>query len=647
MKRKEYRLCFAAAGFWIWTFVFFGPFCAAVPVQLDSAYHRTFDQSDNGTTFLFLRNDLERPVRIERVFLNDLPLPPIVTSTTDRIRFSPTADIGTSTALPATEPRCEDHLTWYDVFPNPIPAKGICTIKMRWNYRPRLPISFKCETSENQWIRTLIPLTNPPILLSYIGFSPSRDRVYVYAENTGNVECVLRRVWLNGKDVTTRTDCRQLRLPARESVESPGARRRHDSQTCAVIDSGGPLDEGEYCTVKLEFSSSNSLTRVETAQATVRVRTGFPIGLELGSWVPESTLKLRPIGCKFEDLAFQERKVRPVFCRLLVCLAHKHGLPRAAGKKTLTRLYQVRASDALCPAAIHLCKLRQQEALRTYGAIADWVLTNIAESEVSRPRADTASVHPHPSQRLAGYYSRVNAPRPWLALMALTPDLRIPRFAKRPPGPEEVRMLAYYGLSRGARGLVYRFNSKSPRDAKVLSQVRQLNEEIAGVGDWLCAGQPVDRARSSTSGIEAVTYQIGYEGLLLMVINHKRDVQPVAGIRSRKSLRQKIQEEGEELVKDDPLLSDLARKRPDLLPKTARELPPVWLPQKNVEIVVRLPAGTDFQALEAVRGGASPARIIGTSEGTITLQIHEVETAEMYRILLIGTKQRIPLYREM
>ena len=106
-------------------------------------------------------------------------------------------------------------------------------------------------------------------------------------------------------------------------------------------------------------------------------------------------------------------------------------------------------------------------------------------------------------------------PRPLQTLVVTSKNP--PYFINRYPTPEEVRLMCYYSISRGAKGIFYRDRPQSPQ---LRNAIRNINEELQILKPYLRIGEPVTLAESSQPRVEANTILAGDKGIILILINH-------------------------------------------------------------------------------------------------------------------------------
>jgi hypothetical protein len=433
-----------------------------------------------------------------------------------------------------------------------------------------------------------------------IGFAPDLQTLYVYLKRIGVAKPRRARLWIQdrefaasalvGPEVSTKALLAewgiseklwnsQADLIGRSPHELRWAVAGNATPDCLWTRLDRSFVEGKPVFIRAAIAED----REYVAADTVRVLARFPITVDNGMVV--------------QDLVAWsgEGTTGPHLRQVLICPSHRHGTFRQAATKIMEQGAELRHHDPLAFQLTHVCKAVQTDAAAVFAPLNDMIITNVATG-AEEPAKRFGGLWEHPSQRLAGRISTAVAPRPWIALVDLAKDERLPLFRHRPPSPDEVRMMVYYAISRGAGGIHWRHVPDPHDDPLLFSAMRAVSTELETIGPLLCMGCPANLGSTNDERVEAATILCGPDAILLLLINHDWDV-----------------------------------------PKLVDEyLPTHYHPRKNVRVELDLPFGRTLQRVEPI-GDASPIEDLTEDKGSTSFVAQEVHTCSVYRVLLRRT----------
>ncbi|MBI4232617.1 tetratricopeptide repeat protein, partial [Candidatus Peregrinibacteria bacterium] len=196
---------------------------------------------------------------------------------------------------------------------------------------------------------------------------------------------------------------------------------------------------------------------------------------------------------------------------------HAHGSYRNAARNALSKTV---VGESL-PTYMHICKAVQEQGSFLFSEITDIVRTNPTEPSLEKFQSNI-----HPAQRLAEVMEQGSSPHPWHAVVSIVKDDRIIEFKNRIPTSGEVRLFAYYALSRGTKGIFYRWSDEALRNPIYQSEIKKINTEIQTLKPFITYSEPVSLAIASNPKVEASTLQAGYDAIILLLINHDTKSSP-------------------------------------------------------------------------------------------------------------------------
>ncbi len=266
--------------------------------------------------------------------------------------------------------------------------------------------------------------------------------------------------------------------------------------------------------------------KVETAQGThaetmVRVFSFFPIfgpeepvlDADSEGWVIPYSDVARPLSSNIP------RPAKRVY-EAMACPMHKHGSIHNAAAKMLSRFHELREMDPSHPILIHPCA-GGFPGCPEFAEMVDIVRINPYKDPPSIGRWDEE--HWHSVQWRTNLAKLACEPRPLYVTIQNIPDSwsggRI-----SPPTSEQIRLLVYYAISRGARGLFYRVSSDMPDRTR--EQIGALNAEIRFLSPLLRIGEPLPVGSCSEPLVEANTLLCGDKDIVLILINHDHEFGP-------------------------------------------------------------------------------------------------------------------------
>jgi hypothetical protein len=442
---------------------------------LDYAYIRIVHEFDCGTIHVFLKNPGETPLAIEKMYLNNTYLD----------------NLPNETAV------------WTQVLPNPIPPKGISDVAIRLryhadNYKP--PFLVKMELSGNTQIEIPVQQINGSFKITGIYFNEKLNKVYVYVQNTGTQPLKPAKIILGTEDVTQTTRIYSPQI-------MPG------EKGMLVISLEKPCTKGEYLGVKIIGETQ------EIAEAVVRV---FPALFPITSWDGDTRAELSFDPLPFHipyDIISKPASIgtaNPDGTWLLM------GCPNCseidAGKtlgtnanELIKRAKECYQSDPLSrPSNTHVCEAMKEIAYFIYGEVCDIMFINPYEIvfHAEDPNKD-------------GYFAH-------LAKLACEPRplMTIPEafMEKGPfPSPEEERLLVYYQIIEGIKGISYCYSAKEggyKANPELEKEIGGINQELQRLKQYLKISEPFPGlAVSSDPKVLASTIVAGDSGLVLLLMN--------------------------------------------------------------------------------------------------------------------------------
>jgi hypothetical protein len=516
-------------------------------VSIDYAYLSKLSSLDKGTIHMFVKNSTDKPVTITQVILNDVPLPD-----QNPLGFTLSEAITTGLDLPVLE---DERIIWHDVVPNPIPPYKIANVKIKCAVVPYRLVKVSVRTNDGTECHRVIQPIDNSLRMTCIGFNSQFDRIYVYVENTGNEPLNVTDIFLDTKNVTKATfKPWQTILPKQKQ--------------CLVISLHKPLINNEYVAIKVTTEDD-----LITAASLIKVSSFFPIAMESGEAM--SSLNMTS---GFYSIEWSRNTVIPgtgnPMYHILDCPMHAFKSLTVAGQTGVSHASDCRYKNPF-PTYMDICKAAQEQGGFIFSQIADVIRTNPTEPS----SAWSGAINEHPSQQLSRTMKLATSPRPWYAIIRVNPDDRIPEFKSRAPTTDEVRLLVYYSISGGAKGIFYNLSANATR---MTEEIKKINTELQLLRRFLVVGEPMPLGKCTEPKVEACTIQAGYDALVLLLINH-----------------------------DTQVLSDPAE-------------PFTYNPNNNFTVTVRIPEGMDIKDVYEIGGTSDNIEYTKTGD-EITIPIRQLQ----------------------
>lgn len=439
---------------------------------IDHAHFRKLSRFDTGTVHVFIKNNSNRQIKVGRIILNGIPLPP--------------------------DPRDSKRAYWYEIIPNPVPPGSMSRCMIKLSSPPSSLIKVEFEAESGQKLIKVIPPKDNLLRMTFIGFNDTLNKIYIYVENRGRKPLSVSSVFLDGIEITN-------------SCQIPWKALLPLEKNCIVTSLPKSLKYGQYVTIRVETAKKI------VAQEMVKVFSLFPIGLESGRQDPGLNLAPEIQQVRYAPGHLIKEKTENHIYQLLSCPTHMHDSLNNAAAKVLEHKELCLKKDPFSLTDIHLCRYENEKAYFLFGEIADIVRTNPSniESDYFKPTAANRQL----CQWLTELAKTGCQPRPLHAVIIAGKNIYF--YDRRLPTAEEERLLVYYAISRGAKGIFYRTSrldfSKNPR---LVEEIKTINSELIQLKPYLKISEPISLASINDEKVEAATLLAGNKAIVLILLNH-------------------------------------------------------------------------------------------------------------------------------
>lgn len=500
---------------------------------------------DKGTIHVFIANHGDTDVEVKEVFLNEKKV--------DFFGYK---------------------VLWYRVSPiNKIKPGMVGNVTI--NLTTRLFDIVKVEiklTNGKSLISRVVPIISP-FKITYITASDDLKNIYVYVKNQSDkvnprdiipyqpstdTRIEFSRIYVNGKDVTSKS----LFIEPRILPEEVGL----------IIVENIQLKLGDYVSVKVENQ------RREAIESSIKIFTHFPITDYYNDTRKGMYFDPEP---HFLPLDPKEgKKHKPDHIYYIgsdpFCEDFKIGKTGANVKRVIEQYEQIYREDPIHPMFVFGCILGIEENYPIYSEVGDAFSPGpyVIVANNKPPKDCTKYL------RLAKNYCE---PKPlWFTADAFS--YRAPE-----PTPEEERLLIYYALSEGVKGIQY-FGSGSSQGYKNFpdldNEIGRINNELQMIKGLLRISERIGIAKCNKEKIFCPVLLCGDKAMIVLVINEDNVSNLVEG-KERKRKFEYVKKSNLEININLPLWAKVKGvKRLETKPKGSSSVN--W-EIKNENLSVKLP----------------------------------------------------------
>jgi len=331
-----------------------------------------------------------------------------------------------------------------------------------------------------------VSLAEPPVWISFVGFSPDLRQALVYVENL-SAEPVAARLLRVGPCDTS--DCAR-------AIHDPVPPR---DKGCLIGDLPSPLSAGEFVHVAVATNVGGRESQVHTV---IRAVHSFFVVMEGGSGDPRLGL----------DAQWP-------FVQTMACPAHAHGTHEQAAAKFLADSIRRFSLDPRQILQMHICRLGMPAYWFRFGDLPDVAVMNTCVRPPSSWDQD-------PQRWFCPFFcvgeaaKKTTEPGRNIALIHTGPDAEDEgSFILRTVTPQEWRLLVYCAVASGAKGVIYRgLPAGDPLSRDVF---RRLNGELRHLKPLLSIADPVEWATTEESAYAAKGLLCGDQAVVIVVFDRR------------------------------------------------------------------------------------------------------------------------------
>jgi hypothetical protein len=493
---------------------------------------------------------------------------------------TPAARTATEFALngrPLEELRQELQVIWWRLLPTPLPPGRVGEVMIRLRSPLTETARVRVGFDDGSSVEATVAPQPPPLRIETVGFTAARDQAFLVVERLRNVPLQLARMWLDGKEVTAR--CRFLDptfatgvAPLLLSLGKPleyGSYHTYRVATtegmavaCCVrtYDGWVPLGSYGYGTYE-EYARNgcnghNNFGRHGPRDLEVHATLGMRAVMILGDQAPPDYMVGHPGVFAYGPV--DEPDVQDYFRAQELPSDRRIGFTAMEMER---RLQLYRTADPHHLTILTLDLTYKPANYYIYGPLADVVNPDCypislgADASMVREVVETARYGAGPRPVTFTFQGCFEEPLEAAELAA--------RRFPRPPFAGEERLMLYYAIGAGARGLFnYIHCSEKWGNGKVMSHgsgeypdvwqaIGRVYRELDRVAPLLAQAHPTKLATSRAGKLTLSTLLAGPEALLLVCINEDY-IQEAQAFRVRPQ---------EEVALDVPVLPWLVPQR--------------------------------------------------------------------------------------
>ncbi|MHC4564200.1 MAG: hypothetical protein ACYTE3_00390 [Planctomycetota bacterium] len=328
-------------------------------------------------------------------------------------------------------------------------------------------------------------LAEPPLRISFVGFSEDLQRAFIYVENRGTEAIDAELLKVGDIEIADRTEKVHIPVPP-------------EDKRCLIGDLPSPLSAGQFVHVVI---AANTPGRESKVHAVVRVIHAVPIVKEGGTGDPRLGLDM----------------VQP-FLQTMVCPAHAHGTQEAAAAKFLddyARQFRDNPSRAI---QIAVCRSGLPRAWFRFGDLPDVAAMNTCLRPPLSYDKDTQKWF-CPFSCVGDLAKRATEPGRFLAIIPTGPDAEEGSFLLKGLTSREWRFLVYCAVASGTKGVIYRgLPADDPLSRDAFSR---LNRELQHLKPLLSIAEPVQWITTEESNYAAKGLLCGDQAILVIVFDRR------------------------------------------------------------------------------------------------------------------------------
>lgn len=440
-------------------------------------------------------------------------------------------------------------VVWWRVFPNPIPPGQTAQAIVRMKGPPPDRAEFVFGTDAAERFACSVVAQEPALEIAYVAFSPHMDRLYVYVRETSEQEIALAGVYLDGEGASHRAaylppDKGFLNGLSLIELALSEPLRYGSYHLIKVVSAQGQVAASmirawdSFYSIGMYYGSQDRRVMLDQKRHLNNTAVGLQLSLaqELGMKAvnhnfnhmtvirgedsePSIRERIPPLKDQqelFAHLLFDEPDVRDAY------RDEADGTGRALGSYALpmeraTALH--REVDPNHPTLLVIDNTYKPSNWFVYGEIADILSTDpYGTADVINP--GTLSYVVQSTETAAA----ACAPRPLIVILQAFYNMNA-GFERMPDRIEE-RIMAYYAVGSGAKGIHYFWYPSEPprlfgvRGTPLWEEVGRINAELQLASPLLSIGYPLaDLATSSEEGLWLRALLCGGNTLVVTLVN--------------------------------------------------------------------------------------------------------------------------------
>jgi hypothetical protein len=324
-------------------------------------------------------------------------------------------------------------------------------------------------------------LAEPPLWVSFVGFSEDLRRIFIYVKNFGRRTIKTKLLRVGDFDITDRIKT----VPP-------------EDKGCLIGDLPSPFNPGRFVHVVIAVNTGELESKIHSI---VRVIHAVPLVMEDGTGYPRLGLDLE----------------RP-FLQTMVCPAHAHGTHEAAAVKFLDDYTQQFMKNPNQAIQIAICRTNMPSAWFRFGGLPDVAAMNTCLYPPPR-------YYKYPQKWFCPFFcvgdlaKRATEPGRFITIIPTGPDVEERSFLLKGVTSQEWRFLVYCAVASGAKGVIYR--GRPAGDSLSRNAFSQLNRELQYLKPLLSIAEPVKWITSEDNNYVAKGLLCGDQAILIIILDRR------------------------------------------------------------------------------------------------------------------------------
>jgi len=390
-----------------------------------------------------------------------------------------------------------DFCIWYQSTPPVIGPEEFADlkIKQRWDTNKLTRIGF--TDTEGGRYETVIESKPPDLRLTGAYFDDRLEHLYLYIHNPSDILHTIRKVSLNGKDITPISYIPKKAIQPEEKIP-------------VIIGLEEKASFGEYLYLEVE-------TDKEKIQQLIRAYSLFVIQGYGGDNREEIYFNKERFDFHYREKEIEKFKDLPHYkaCHIYDDPACRDGMKRqllgSSAKEIIVGTEKFYQYDKTHPTFLYGCEHIKPENYFIYAETVDVFVVDPYEI-----------IFYHNPPEKDAYFASLGKIACQPRILWTIPEAFTYR-GTRFPTPEEERIIVFAEIGEGSKGIWYYVYSQKtgyPANIPLEEEIKRINWELQKLKGYLVISEPFGLARAETEKVTPYTLLCGDKGIALILVNN-------------------------------------------------------------------------------------------------------------------------------